>query len=181
MKRFDIVVAADENRGIAAGGDLPWHLPGDLAHFKRITSEAPAGKRNAVIMGRKTWESIPPKFRPLPRRLNVVLTRRVDYDVPAGVLVAPDIDAALTAASEGEPARDVARVFVVGGGQVYTEAIALPSCERVYITRVLARYDCDTFFPAFESDYELESVMSEGRDGEVAYRIEVWVHKRDAE
>ena len=181
MKRFDIVVAADERRGIAAGGDLPWHLPGDLAHFKRITSEAPAGTRNAVIMGRKTWESIPPKFRPLPRRLNVVLTRRADYAVPAGVLVAPDLDAALAAVSEGDQANDVARVFVVGGGQVYAEAIASPACERVYITRVLARYDCDTFFPAFEADYQLESVMSEGRDGEVAYRIEVWVHKPDAD
>ena len=75
--RFDIVVAADEQRGIGKDNDLPWHLPGDLTHFKRTTTRAVAeGMSNAVVMGRKTWESVPPRYRPLKNRVNVVLSRR---------------------------------------------------------------------------------------------------------
>ena len=73
---FQLVVAATRKLGIGKAGSMPWKLPGDMAYFKEITSKtADSGKQNAVIMGRKTWESIPPKFRPLPGRINVVLTR----------------------------------------------------------------------------------------------------------
>ena len=73
---YQLVVAATRKLGIGKAGTMPWKLPGDMAYFKELTSKtADAGKQNAVIMGRKTWESIPPKFRPLPNRVNVVLTR----------------------------------------------------------------------------------------------------------
>lgn len=73
---FQLVVAATRKLGIGKNGSMPWKLPGDMAYFKEITSKtADSAKQNAVVMGRKTWESIPPKFRPLPGRINVVLTR----------------------------------------------------------------------------------------------------------
>ena len=79
MRRtFSLVVAACKNNGIGKDGKLPWSLPGDMAHFKRVTSHTiDDSKQNAVIMGRKTWNSIPEKFRPLPKRLNVILSREV--------------------------------------------------------------------------------------------------------
>ena len=70
----DIVVAATQTWGIGMGGSIPWTLPSDMAHFRSVTSSAPAGKRNAVVMGKRTWASIPEKFRPLKDRVNVVLT-----------------------------------------------------------------------------------------------------------
>ncbi len=180
MKRFDIVVAADEARGIAANGDLPWHLPGDLAHFKRVTTATDEpNKRNAVIMGRKTWESIPPKYRPLTKRINVVLTRRESYDLPEDVLLASSMQDALSQLESGPRAGEVDKVFVVGGGAVYAESVVMPECDRVIITRIAATHECDTFFPEFEAGYELESVMGEGSDNGVAYRMEVWKHKID--
>jgi len=177
MTRFDIVVAADEKLGIAANGDLPWHLPGDLAHFKSVTTTTEdEGKRNAVIMGRKTWESIPPKYRPLSKRLNVVLSRRDSYDLPDGVLLASSMEAALGLLGK---TKEVEHIFLVGGGAVYTEAVKMPECERIIITRIQSVYECDTYFPEFESDYALESVMAEGSDGGTDYRMEVWLHKTE--
>lgn len=77
MRRFSVIVAAAPNRGIGRGGELPWRLPGDMAFFKKTTTAASSDAlRNAVIMGRKTWDSIPAKFRPLGARLNVIVTRQ---------------------------------------------------------------------------------------------------------
>lgn len=178
MTNFDIVVAADENRGIARDGDLPWRLPADLKHFKRTTTDTTdPQKRNAVVMGRKTWESVPEKYRPLPGRLNVVLSRRDDYELPEGVWLAGSIDDALARLGA---AADIESVFVVGGGAVYTEAIAMAACRHVIITRIAASFDCDTFFPELGDDYALETVLDEGRDNDLAYRIEVWHHNVDA-
>ena len=78
MKPFSIVVAIDSQHGIGKNNDLPWHLPADLKHFKFITTNSAVGKRNVVVMGRKTWDSIPEKFRPLPNRTNVVLSKSAD-------------------------------------------------------------------------------------------------------
>ena len=82
MTPFDIVVAADEAGGIGKDGEIQWRLPGDLKFLKNKTSSvSEEGMRNAVIMGRKTWETIPSKWQPLPKRLNVVVTRRADYEL----------------------------------------------------------------------------------------------------
>lgn len=170
--RFDIVVAADEQRGIGKDNDLPWHLPGDLTHFKRTTTRAVAeGMSNAVVMGRKTWESVPPRYRPLKNRVNVVLSRRDSLELPEGVLHCQSIEAALEALGARD---DIETVYVVGGAAIYTQAIAMPECRHVYYTRILSTFDCDAFFPDFEADFELQSVLSEGEENGTAYRIEVW-------
>ena len=81
MSRLTLIVAATLENGIGQNGGLPWHLPKDMAYFAKATSNAPEGKKNAVVMGRNTWESIPMKFRPLKDRVNVVISRNKEYQL----------------------------------------------------------------------------------------------------
>jgi len=124
---FAIMVAIDEAGGIGKDGDLPWQLSADMAHFKKMTQGA--GK-NAVIMGRKTWDSIPDKFRPLPHRRNVVLSRQQDLELPDGTLLANELDGALASCQDCE------EVFVIGGGAIYEQALAHPDCTTCHLTAV---------------------------------------------
>ncbi|HWT93974.1 MAG TPA: dihydrofolate reductase [Solirubrobacteraceae bacterium] len=134
----ELVVAYSENRVIGRDGDLPWRLPTDLARFKEITMGG------AVVMGRRTWESIPPKFRPLPGRRNIVLTRSPDF-AAEGAEVLPSLDAAL-AATDGA-------CFVIGGGTVYAEA--LPLADVVHATVVEGSVEGDTLFPVLPESFVL--------------------------
>ena len=178
MSALELVVAADRERGIGRDGTIPWRLPGDMRHFKELTSntEDPA-RQNAVIMGRTTWESLPARFRPLPGRRNVVLSRRPVIDVPAGVVHAQDLDAALEALASVTPA--IARVFVIGGSQVYAEALGRSDCLYVHYTRIEARFDCDTFFPVFEDRFTRTATLHEASEAGIAYRIELWTRSAE--
>jgi dihydrofolate reductase len=168
---LELVVAADEARGIGRAGGLPWRLPGDMAFFKRITTEAPAGRENAVLMGRKTYASIPPKFRPLRDRLNVVLSRQADLTVDPGVVVLGSLEAALAGLGSRV---DLARTFVIGGGELYAQALTHPACARVHLTRVHARFDCDTFLAPFEDRFRLVTRDGPHHDDGVAYTFETY-------
>jgi dihydrofolate reductase len=172
---FAIIVAADEANGIGKDGRLPWHLPGDMAFFKRTTSEAPAGEQNVVIMGRKTYESIPKKFRPLAGRANVVISRSLPYGSHGGALLARSLDEALHNVGALQNAH---RTFVIGGGAVYNEAVAHSECAEVLLTRVHARFDCDTYFPALDAAFELTSSNGPQRDGDVSYTFETYTRRR---
>ena len=125
------IVAATAQMGIGRDGTLPWRLKGDMAYFKRVTTEAPAAQQNAVVMGRKTWLSIPKKFRPLPGRANVVLSRNPDareqLDLPEDVACYASLDTALTQMKSRE---DVAKVFVIGGGELYKAASATQGARK---------------------------------------------------
>lgn len=153
MKHFSIVVAATSSTfGIGRKGDLPWKLAEDMAFFKKVTSTAVENKMNAVIMGRKTYESIPEKFRPLSDRVNIILSRdtniRQSMALPDSVLVAGSFEDALKSLSGAEYADLVQNVFVIGGGSVYDEALRSPYCSKIYLTEVHAEFeDLDTFFP----------------------------------
>lgn len=172
MTGLELVVAADLDRGIARAGAIPWRLPGDVRHFKQLTTAtADAALQNAVIMGRATWDSLPERFRPLPERCNVVLSRQPRIELPPGVLHARDLDAALQALAGVTPG--IERVFVIGGGQVYAAALARPDCRRIHYTRIDARFDCDTFFPAFEERFRRTAVREAEENG-VRYHIEEW-------
>lgn len=167
---FAIVVAADENDGIGRSDsvDLPWRLPTDMAHFKRVTSEAPPGKRNGVFMGRVTWTTIPPRFRPLPGRHNVVLTSHPELSTP-GAEHAGSIEEAL-AMLAARP--DIGKVFCVGGAAVYERAVTMPECHRIYLTRVHDTFECDRFFH-LPGGFDL-SESTAGEDGGLRFTIEVW-------
>jgi dihydrofolate reductase len=129
-----LVAAMDEGRLIGRDNGLPWHLPADLKHFKRLTTGHP------VVMGRRTWESV---GKPLPNRTTIVVTSRPGYEVPEGVIVTSSLDAALERA--GAIDEDV---FIVGGAVIY--AAALPRADRLHLTIVHARLEGDTRFPAFD-------------------------------
>lgn len=148
---FDIVVAADRKRGIGKQGRLPWHLPGDLKYFRKLTSTTKSGSyQNAVIMGRKTWESIPLKHRPLTERLNVVLTKDPNYKLPNGVLKVASLDEALELLEDFP----VENCFLIGGGQIYDLGLRHSRLRKVYLTEVDAEFDCDTFLPDYELAFE---------------------------
>jgi dihydrofolate reductase len=170
MSRFEIVVAADEELGIGKDGAIPWRLPGDMAHFVRVTRDTrDPGARNAVLMGRKTWESIPPRFRPLSGRLNVVLSRTPDLDLGEEVEVAGSLrDGLRLAEARAE------RIFVIGGGEIYRQALELPGCAGIWFTRILSSFGCDTFFPDFAGRFAREEVVAEAAEGGLSYRIERW-------
>lgn len=167
MPRFALVVAADEAGGIGKNGQLPWRLSGDLAYFKTLTSEPPAPcLRNGVIMGRKTWDSIPDRFRPLPERINVVISRNASLRLGRDVVRAASFDRAL-AAIDALP--NVGRTFVIGGGEVFREAIGHPELQCVYLTRVHATLECDTFFPSIPTKLKLVSRSGVQREGSLTY------------
>lgn len=130
--RVTIIVARDLNGVIGAGGKLPWHLPEDLAHFKRVTMGHP------ILMGRRTWESI---GRALPGRRNLVVSRDAGFSA-AGAEVHPSPQAALAACAGAE------EVFVIGGAQVYAALLGLT--DRVILTEVHASLTGDTHFPKLD-------------------------------
>lgn len=155
MQKFSLIVAMDKNRGIGKDGGLPWHLTSDLKHFKQITLSAAEGKVNAVVMGRKTWESLPNLYRPLPGRLNIILTRNKEINVPAGCFRCADLDSALEMLSQR---CDIDRVFVIGGASVYQQSIDLPGCECVYVTEIDGVFECDVFFPEIPPRFQCVAV-----------------------
>ena len=166
---FDVVVAADLDWGIGKDQSLPWpKLRGDLRHFKRITSTTSTpGRKNAIVMGRKTWQSKEVGERALPDRVNVVVSRS-DLAVPPGVIAARSLDEALAV-------RDVETVFVVGGAILLIEAVERRDLRYVYLTRVEERYDCDVRMP----DLDARGFVKVAWEGELAneehgvrYRIE---------
>ena len=119
--RLHLIWAQARNRVIGAGNALPWHLPEDLAHFKRTTLGAP------VIMGRKTWDSLPPRFRPLPGRVNIVVTRQPDWQAP-GALRAASVAEARQLAGEAPVA------WITGGAELYAQALA--QAHRAVVTEI---------------------------------------------
>lgn len=128
-----LVAALASNRVIGRGDGLPWHLPDDLKHFKRLTTG------HTVIVGRKTFET----SGALPNRRWIVVTRQPDY-APEGAEVAPDLDHALAMAAGEE------EVFVAGGGEIFR--LALPRADKMYLTHIDATVEGDTTFPAFDPD-----------------------------
>lgn len=153
VRGFQIVVAATKGHGIGKDGTLPWKLPTDMKFFKELTtSTASSAKQNAVVMGRHTWESIPGKFCPLAGRVNVVLTRTgtISPSPPEGVVVSKSFGAAMEVLGSKPYEQQVETVFVIGGGQVYREAMASPLCKVIHLTEVDGNVDCDTFMPAVD-------------------------------
>lgn len=146
MFPFNIIVAVEKNMGIGNEGKLPWRLPADMKFFKEQTTKTkdPA-KRNAVIMGRKTWESIPDKFRPLPDRINIVLSKTPGLTLPKNVLQAASLDEALQLCA-ARP-NEIEEAYIIGGAQVFKEAINHADCLKIYMTQILKDFSCDVFFP----------------------------------
>jgi dihydrofolate reductase len=132
--KLHLIFARAANGVIGKGNALPWHLPEDMAHFKRTTLGRP------VIMGRRTWDSLPQKFRPLPGRLNVVLTRQPDWSAP-GALRAHSLAEACALCPPDSDA------WVIGGAEIYAQA--LPLAGSAVVTEIDASFEGDAFAPQF--------------------------------
>lgn len=146
--KFSIISAIDKNRGVGIKGQLPWRLKGDMDHFKTITTTARPNTQNAVIMGYNTWISLPEKYRPLPDRLNIVLSWD-KVELPDGVVYFDDLAKALTWL-DGQAGID--QVFVMGGATLYRTSITHELCTKLYLTEIDGEYECDTFFPEFDKN-----------------------------
>lgn len=133
---LSLIWAEAENGVIGRDNQLPWHLPEDMRHFKSLTMGKPC------IMGRHTWESLPEKFRPLPGRANIVISRNAAFDAP-GATVVTSVEAALEL--------DGAEKMVIGGAMLY--ARALPFADRIYLTRIHAAFDGDAHAPVIGAEW----------------------------
>lgn len=140
--RISLIVAVSENNVIGKNNDLCWYLPKDLKYFKEIT------EGHTVIMGRKNWESIPEKYRPLKGRLNIVLSKNRDFTLPDATVARSLEDALELAFQSGD-----SEPFIIGGGKVYREAIEKDLVDKMYITHVKTIVDGDTFFPQVDENY----------------------------
>lgn len=212
---FSLIAAVDKNLGIGIQNRLPWRLKADLKYFSDITSIAAPEKINAVIMGRKTWESLPEKSRPLKGRLNVVLSRQAlelhkrsvnfnddefpglnkkneqllslyegkniqnqlnkknvqSLDEKEKVLWCYSLDEALQIL---EKMPEIDQVFVIGGANVYEQAIQHPSCQKIYLTQVEATFECDAFFPTIPSSFLKRDVSEAMNENGLEFRFVVY-------
>lgn len=173
---LSLIAAMSENRVIGREGDLPWHLPADLKHFKETTRGHP------VIMGRKTFESLD---RPLPNRTNILITRNPNYEVD-GVIVVRSLDEAIRAAegeseseSESEFELDDAEreIFILGGEELFRQALC--RADRMYLTIVHAELDGDTHFPDFDpANWQLVNESHHPADEDNEYQCTFQTLKR---
>ena len=171
MQSFAIIAAMDEKRGIGKENQLPWHLPSDLKHFAELT------RGTVVIMGRKTWESLPEKHRPLKGRLNMVLSRSRDLHLGEEVLLAQDLEAAFAQIEQHFKGSSAPKVFVIGGATLYAEAIHHSYCTELFLTEVKGEFNCDAFFPELPQDFELQELDPWQKDAEVEFRFLHWIRK----
>ena len=152
--KITLIVAMDKNRGIGKDNDLMWHLPSDMKFFKDTTSG------HIVVMGRKNFESIPEKYRPLANRENVLLTRNTSFKAE-GCSVVHSVDECVNLFSENEERT----MFIIGGGEIYRQTIEMDLLDEMYITHVNKSYDADTFFPAFDlKKWKVETVLTKEKD-----------------
>ncbi|XP_055639595.1 dihydrofolate reductase [Toxorhynchites rutilus septentrionalis] len=156
MRKLNLIVAVCENGGIGINGDLPWRLKNELRYFSSMTKKVNnPSKRNAVIMGRKTYFGVPESKRPLPGRLNIVLTRDPNANsYPSEVMVCTSMQDALAKLDDPKFTDDIENVWIVGGNVVYKEAMESPRCHRIYLTEVMKTFTCDAFFPEITTDFK---------------------------
>lgn len=168
-RKIAIIAALGKNRELGRNGDLVWHISADLKNFKRLTSG------HTVIMGRKTWESLPK--RPLPGRNNIVLTRS-NAEIEGATRV-PSVESVLSSIGcdlSGLPCESDSTVFIIGGAQVYSAF--LPHADILYLTKVDSESGdgVDTWFPEYENDWHLEAASDWETDSNgVKYRFETWI------
>ena len=162
---LSLIVAMADNRTIGRNNELPWHLPDDLKYFKSVTMGKP------IVMGRKTFDSI---GRPLPGRLNIVITRNPEWQ-HSGVKTAASLQEAVAIAAEENPQDQEAlilEVMVIGGEEIYRTAIEL--ADRLYITQVQAEIEGDAFFPQYnESEWQEVSRQQPESQGDIPYFFQV--------
>jgi dihydrofolate reductase len=166
LMQINLIWAQAKNRVIGLKGSMPWHLPEDLAHFKRTTQGAP------VIMGRKTWDSLPAKFRPLPGRMNLVISSDAQTRENLklnGCSPSPSLREALSICEQLAPPD----VWVIGGAQIYAQA--LPLAHKLVITQIDALFDGDAFAPELDASWRLSERHSHVSSNALAFSFNTYL------
>ncbi|HET6228138.1 MAG TPA: dihydrofolate reductase [Bacteroidia bacterium] len=163
---ISLIVAVGSNNEIGKNNALIWHMPADMKFFKEKTTG------HCIITGRKNYESIPLKFRPLPNRTNIVVTRQPDYDAPGAILV-DSIEAAIkTAKATGDN-----EIFIIGGADIFRQSLHL--VDTIYLTRIHESFDADVFFPELNLAEWKEVSSTKGlRDEKNVYDFTFLVYKK---
>ncbi|XP_059550198.1 dihydrofolate reductase [Myotis daubentonii] len=182
VRTLNCIAAVSQNMGIGKNGDLPWPpLRNEFKYFQRMTTTSSAkDKQNLVIMGRKTWFSIPKKNRPLKDRINLVLSKELKEPPKGAHFLAKSLDDALKLIEEPELKNKVDMVWIVGGSSVYKEAMSKPGPQRLFVTRIMQEFESDTFFPEIDLEkYKLlpkyPGVLSDVQEEKgIKYKFEVY-------
>jgi dihydrofolate reductase len=166
---LSIIAAAAENNVIGKDNALIWNLPADMKFFKETTKGSP------VITGRKNYESIPQKYRPLPDRTNIVITRQLGYKAPGAVVVG-SIDEGLKYVRQNFANQEV---FIIGGAEIYRQTISV--CDKIYLTRIHHSFEGDAFFPELAlNDWKLTEEKDHSADEKNKYpfTFQIWERKK---
>jgi dihydrofolate reductase len=163
---ISLIAALTKNRVIGRDNDLPWHLPDDMKYFMQTT------KTHHVVMGRKNYESLPEKFRPLPNRINLVVTRQTNYPAPHCVVIHNLEEAIAIAKQAGEK-----ELFIIGGAEIYL--LGMKYAQRLYLTEIDATLDGDTYFPSYHTaDWKEISRQHHAKDERHAHAFDFVVYEK---
>lgn len=177
--KFNIILAVDDKNWVWKNNDLAWKLSSDLKYFKNITTKTTdLWKHNAVIMWRNTWESIPSKYRPLPDRVNCILTRQIKNDdiwspIDDFTLYFNSLDHCL---SELESKENIENLFIIGWANLYNQVLNHEMLDKIYITKVKWDFNCDVFFDWIPSGFVAESYTDTEEESGIEYSF--WVYKK---
>lgn len=166
---ISMIAAVAENLVIGRDNDLVWRLPDDMKYFMETT------QHHHVIMGRRNYESIPHKFRPLPNRVNIIVTQQDDYKADDCIITLSIEDALEVARKAGQE-----EVFIIGGGQIYAQSIDL--ADKLYITEIKERFEGDTFFPEIDKmDFQEVSRIQHSKDEKHDHEFDFVIYERKSE
>ena len=168
MSKISIIVAATKDLVIGKDNGLIWHLPSDLKYFKDVTDGS------YVIMGRKTWESIPEKYRPLPNRKNIVISNKYKFEAD-GATVVNDLETLLSVLKNDT---EQSEVFVIGGGKIYKDAFKY--ADKLYLTQILEDFEGDTYLEGFNfSEWCMIDSSQIKKENDINYRFTIFERIKD--
>ena len=177
--KINLIVAVDEKNWIWKDWKMAWKLPSDMKYFKKITSDTDdLAKHNAVVMWRKTWESIPSKFRPLPDRVNCILTSNIKNDdigskIDDFVLYFNSVEHCL---SELEWKENIEEIYIIGWANLYNQVLKMDMLDKIYITKIKWDFKCDVFLDNIPSNFKVESYTDPEIENGIEYSF--WVYKK---
>lgn len=172
---MNIIVAIDSKNGIGKNNGIPWHLREDLKYFKQVTTKNNiSDQKNIVVMGRKTWDSIPEKYKPLSGRMNIILTRNRNKEYKESIesnyentYIKYDFDEITAIADVNKHCE----IYIIGGSSIYEQALYTKNIRNIYITEVYQNFDCDTFFPNIDKNiFNIESISDFKCENNIYYR-----------
>lgn len=174
---MNIIVALCNKNGIGFNNKIPWNILADLKYFKKVTSHSNSPiLKNVVIMGRKTWDSIPTKFRPLDNRINIVLSNNKDLKLE-GAFVCNSITESFNILNKISNA-NMDNVFIIGGESIYNQAINNNKVKKIYVTEIYENFECDSYFPSIPDHFKLISVSSFKNENDSHFRYLVYLNNK---